>query len=574
MSSNEALRRQAKKEKARKDAEEKVERRLYDRARSAPEENARGSQTFGVVMGVLTIAILLFFLIFFGSGALNSGKTPSVVFTGDNCTCVGRPGRDGVNGQDGAPGRNGTDGQDGKEGPPGFCEFHPNCMQGPPGQDGADGKNGTDGVCAVPCVDGDKGDRGPPGFNGTNGINGLNGINGTNGIDGKNGTNGVCDCFDLANINLFNATIENLTVNGTLTFDASSCPALDMCDLKALSLVLDDNVDPTNIPTLQVGSPQASQTQDRVLLGERTPSSGTHRIKQFEAYAETSRIYASTQLRIQLESASNSLILQNLNGAVEIDSGGSSPIMLDSSGAINLNSETGTTIINTNTNDMTIQNQGTLKLISGAKNVLVQSKTLYNNDGEGDMVWQNANAALTWMVFNNSRTYNGTAFTAGKSIRLEQDVLVNTGKRLYAQTISSTTGLVTIEGDLTVTGDITATGACCTSDRRMKTRVKDVSRKEALERVLSVSPKEFYFTEEYQAADKKVGPNQHRGFIAQELEQTFPHAVSQIAKKIGHEVVEDLRQLHQERLIADLWAAVQQLHGLVEELQKERFEKR
>lgn len=138
---------------------------------------------------------------------------------------------------------------------------------------------------------------------------------------------------------------------------------------------------------------------------------------------------------------------------------------------------------------------------------------------------------------------------------------LNVGGVLGAAVITPSGGTLTVNGDIMATGDINAGGSCCTSDKRVKENITDISTQSDLNTILSIPRRvSFKFNKEYQAIDKSVRDYIHHGFIAQEMEDIIPRAVYQVNKTVGGILHTDFRRMHLDRIVPHLVGAVKHLH--------------
>jgi len=111
------------------------------------------------------------------------------------------------------------------------------------------------------------------------------------------------------------------------------------------------------------------------------------------------------------------------------------------------------------------------------------------------------------------------------------------------------------------------------SDRAIKTDIVSYSPAHGLALVLSVPVRMYHYTEKWidQTGKRDI---QYHGFIAQEVEEQLPSAVETIQEDIVDdctgECVQPTKTLSAERLIPELWAAVQELNAQVQELKAAR----
>lgn len=140
------------------------------------------------------------------------------------------------------------------------------------------------------------------------------------------------------------------------------------------------------------------------------------------------------------------------------------------------------------------------------------------------------------------------------------DFTVAAAQTLRTNDLAPTTGvLITLTGDLTVTGDVTCAGGTCASDLRIKRNVTRVEPSDAMAKVRQLQVIDYSLTEDF-AEQVRIDPKERiRGFAAQELDKTHPHAVKKIRHKVGSLIYEDFHTVHKAELIGDLVGAVQHL---------------
>lgn len=401
-------------------------------------EVANGWRTFGAVAVILAVlAMFILALILFNGGLSRGGA--GVLFTGGNCTCVGRPGKDGLNGRDGVDGTCAqpcVDGAPGPAGQNGMCEFHPSCMFGPPGRDGVNGTDGVDGICLAPCVNGT---QGPQGLPGQDGVCAQPCVNGTNGIDGINGTNGVCDCFQT------DVEVASLTVNTSLTIDGgdilcpnggtidlnclginmSSCLDFSACDLQAMSLLLQG---PIAGATLQVGVAGATSSNmlTRIFFGDS--GAANYMLNLIRMFASTTTLVGD--LRLALSSRQE----------VRISTTGiSRPIILSATGTLQGISRTGINMVNQISGNVIVSNQ------AAGGETRIQSNSVVRNTAAADFFVESpdmlfrdtAGGGFNYLEMDSSQSYtiNSTNtfddFTK-RSVIMHQDMILVPGKRIIS----------------------------------------------------------------------------------------------------------------------------------------------
>ena len=109
---------------------------------------------------------------------------------------------------------------------------------------------------------------------------------------------------------------------------------------------------------------------------------------------------------------------------------------------------------------------------------------------------------------------------------------------------------------------------CCdASDVRIKHSIRPIEHGDSWERILNLKPVEYRFNKEYLATDKWVKDHIHRGFIAQDVKQVIPGAVSTVEKKVGDIHYPDFHRLHLEKIVPDLVGALKAAHARIDHLE-------
>ena len=570
---------------------------------------SNGWCTFGTIAVVIAILTLVIMGLVLFSGGMSRVGGAGVLFSGGNCTCIGYRGRDGTNGRDGKDGECTNPCTDGKPGEPGetpMCEFNPMCLTGDIICNCTDGNDGADGICLSPCVDGVDGGPGPRGFNGTCNQQCVNGTDGTNGF---NGTDAVCECSEIT-------AIYNLTLNETLIIDGgdiicpnggtidlnclgisgATCLDLSLCDVQALSMRIQDGIGGS---VLQVGTPAptpAGPFQDRIYFGDI--QAANYRMSVFSVYATLARIAGDL-----------SLLLTSRQELSLTTTGVLRPIIISATGSIVTSSQSGMSFQNSGSNDIRIINTaltGEIEIRS-TNRVRIDGGNDYSVDSP-NMEWKDG--STTYLVFDPDQSYeiNGThtyADPSKRSANLHQDLILHPGKRIVTVDPSmkvevganllvtegglcSGNGVLTMENDVTLVtgmiqcpvtgcmfsgdvlvdgnfnttngGHIGADGTCCTSDPRVKQAIQPIDREEASRRVQRTPVYSFAYTPEYVKAERgHVYDGTLVGFMADEVEREYPYAVRRVHKRVGDTQYDDLMQLNLQMMLADLWAAHQQL---------------
>ena len=122
-------------------------------------------------------------------------------------------------------------------------------------------------------------------------------------------------------------------------------------------------------------------------------------------------------------------------------------------------------------------------------------------------------------------------------------------------------GQINAAGSIYSSGTISSAGSCCSSDKRVKQNITEVTPKSDLDTILSIPRRVSYkFKKEYQKVDSSVKDYIHHGFIAQEIKKYVPRAVSIVNRTVGDIHYPDFHQMHLEKIVPHLVGAVKQLH--------------
>ena len=111
--------------------------------------------------------------------------------------------------------------------------------------------------------------------------------------------------------------------------------------------------------------------------------------------------------------------------------------------------------------------------------------------------------------------------------------------------------------DLSVTGSATVGGVAVSSDKRLKSDIKPLSH--GLESILKIVPKEYI---KHKSTSQNDLGNKEYGFIAQEIQNTFPSLVQPTTSP------EKLLALSYTELIPVITKAIQEQQELIKALQK------
>ena len=132
------------------------------------------------------------------------------------------------------------------------------------------------------------------------------------------------------------------------------------------------------------------------------------------------------------------------------------------------------------------------------------------------------------------------------------------GYKWYTNTNAS---MQLTSGNLTVIGDVTAFGNI--SDKRLKNTITPINIQNALDIVNKLEPVTFTWKDSIANVSKRG--TKDVGFIAQEVENFIPYAVSEFTDINTHEVFKNIKH---ERIIPYLVAAIQRLSKQIKDLQK------
>lgn len=104
------------------------------------------------------------------------------------------------------------------------------------------------------------------------------------------------------------------------------------------------------------------------------------------------------------------------------------------------------------------------------------------------------------------------------------------------------------------------------SDERIKTDITDMDSTEALQNVLKLQPKTYYYIDEWH---QMLGENtqeergeKRRGFIAQQVKEVFPHSVKENLINLNGETIEDFNELRKEDIVTDVVSALQEMYAI------------
>lgn len=131
---------------------------------------------------------------------------------------------------------------------------------------------------------------------------------------------------------------------------------------------------------------------------------------------------------------------------------------------------------------------------------------------------------------------------------------------------------VRITGNLIVNGQVSAGVADdsgCTSDKRFKENITDISLEDSWDRLKRLTPASYNFIKAYQKTDKTVGSHVHYGFMAQDVKEVIPTAVQIVQRKVDGVMVDDFHTLKKDMMIPDLVNVVQHLYREVQSLRKQ-----
>lgn len=132
------------------------------------------------------------------------------------------------------------------------------------------------------------------------------------------------------------------------------------------------------------------------------------------------------------------------------------------------------------------------------------------------------------------------------------------GYKWYTNTNAS---MQLTSGNLTVIGDVTAFGNI--SDKRLKNTITPINIQNALDIVNKLEPVTFTWKDSIANVSKRG--TKDVGFIAQEVENLIPYAVSEFTDINTHEIFKNIKH---ERIIPYLVAAIQKLSKQIKDLQK------
>lgn len=125
-----------------------------------------------------------------------------------------------------------------------------------------------------------------------------------------------------------------------------------------------------------------------------------------------------------------------------------------------------------------------------------------------------------------------------------------------------------VGADVNVTGTLYSNGTSVFSDQRVKTNVVDISPSENLEKLLALRVKRYNFDEDF---SRRTGRDirDKIGFLAQEVGEIIPEAITKQKLELGDFVIEDFNYLNHDSIYSVAVGAIQALNQKVEQLQKE-----
>ena len=102
------------------------------------------------------------------------------------------------------------------------------------------------------------------------------------------------------------------------------------------------------------------------------------------------------------------------------------------------------------------------------------------------------------------------------------------------------------------------------SDERIKTNITDMNSTEAIQNVMAMSPKTYYYTDTWHEMlgedTQDSRGSKRRGFIAQDIEKILPHSVKKTTVNLDGEIIDDFRDLRKEDLITEVVSAFQDFY--------------
>jgi hypothetical protein len=125
-----------------------------------------------------------------------------------------------------------------------------------------------------------------------------------------------------------------------------------------------------------------------------------------------------------------------------------------------------------------------------------------------------------------------------------------------------------VGADVNVTGTLYSNGTSVFSDQRVKTNVVDIPPSESLEKLLALRVKRYNFDEDFSRRTGR-GTRDKIGFLAQEVGEIIPEAITKQKLELGDFVIEDFNYLNHDSIYSVAVGAIQALNEKVEQLQKE-----